>query len=176
MSGKIIAVLAALLMVAVGGAAFMYGGSGTNEHGDGGTNEGQPSAAVEEAAGEPQDEGSGSGGGVEEQSGGSAISAVPGLSIAFVSGTEGCCSIAFDEGSGEYAITFSGISEDTEYQVSGTLNGCIEVDAGDDFDFHEAVLWETGDFHAGPGGFVIAEKVSVKFIHGAEIRHILQKH
>ena len=70
-----------------------------------------------------------------EQSGGSAVSDVPGLSIVYVSGAVGCCSIAQDESTGEYTVTFSGISEDTEYQVSGTLKGCIVVDVGDDCDF-----------------------------------------
>ena len=46
---------------------------------------------------------------------------------------------------------------------------------GDDFDFHEAVLRETGNFHAGTGGFVIAEEISIKLVHDAEIRHIRQE-
>ena len=51
------------------------------------------------------------------------------LTITCVSGTADAYSVK--ESDGEQIITFSGITEDTEYTVSGYLNGSIIIEAGD---------------------------------------------
>lgn len=66
----------------------------------------------------------------EEQS-----ESVSGLTITCVSGTEGCYNITQSSSTGEYTLTFANVSEDTEYKLSGTLSGCIVIDAGDNYDF-----------------------------------------
>jgi len=66
----------------------------------------------------------------EEQS-----ESVSGLTITCVSGTDGCYTITQSSSTGEYILTFANVSEDTEYKLSGTLSGCIVINAGDDYDF-----------------------------------------
>jgi len=51
------------------------------------------------------------------------------LTITYYSGTEDCYTIT--SSNGEYTVTFSGITEDTLYGISGKLTGNIVVDAGD---------------------------------------------
>ena len=58
------------------------------------------------------------------------------LTIVYGSGTADAYSVT--ESGGEQIITFSGLTEDTSYSISGTLKGCIIIDAGD-YDF-ELVL------------------------------------
>jgi len=58
------------------------------------------------------------------------------LKITWESGSKDAYTIT--ESNGEITVTFSGITEDTSYSVSGTLNGNIVIDAGD-YDF-ELVL------------------------------------
>lgn len=47
------------------------------------------------------------------------------LTVTYVSGTEGCCTQTED------TLTFSGVTEDTVYAVSGTFVGKIVIDAGE---------------------------------------------
>ncbi|MBO4569276.1 MAG: carbohydrate-binding domain-containing protein, partial [Candidatus Methanomethylophilaceae archaeon] len=67
----------------------------------------------------------------------SEAASIDGLTVTCVSGTDGIVSYVYDESSGEYTVTFGAISEDTEYSISGVLNGniVVDVDSTETFDF-----------------------------------------
>ncbi len=56
------------------------------------------------------------------------------FTITCESGTSGCYNIVEDDYGG-YTVTFGAVTEDSEYSITGTLNGNIVIDAGDDYEF-----------------------------------------
>jgi hypothetical protein len=62
---------------------------------------------------------------------------ISGFDVTCDSGTSGIASYAYDSDTGEYTVTFGTITEDTEYTVSGVLNGniVIDVDRSETYDF-----------------------------------------
>ena len=62
---------------------------------------------------------------------------ISGFDVTCDSGTSGIASYSYDSSTGEYTVTFGTITEDTEYTVSGVLNGniVIDVDRSETYDF-----------------------------------------
>ncbi len=62
---------------------------------------------------------------------------IDGFDVTCDSGTSGIVSYAYDSSTGEYTVTFGTITEDTEYTVSGALDGniVIDVDPSETYDF-----------------------------------------
>jgi len=129
MNGKLIAVLAAVMMVALGGAVFVYGT--LNESGTGSSTSGDSDSAVSQTDDDDSlEDDSGSWTGTEV-----AVDEASGVTLSYVSGTENCYTVTRNSTTGEYTVAFSGITEDTVFLISGTLNGCITVDVDDSYDF-----------------------------------------
>ena len=129
MSGTTTAILAILMVAAIGGSVLICAGAGmfdtpATEEPD--TEVPDATQPEEEEEGEPS---------TEPEEGGDPVDTVSGLIITYVSGTKDCYTITQNASTGEYTVTFSGVTEDTEYKLSGTLSGCIVIDAGDDYDF-----------------------------------------
>ena len=127
MSQKITALLAVAMILAVGGAVFVYGGMGSTGDSDSDTSVSASSAtdsddSVEDDSDAWKDEGT------------AVTDSVTGLVITYVSGTEDCYTIT-ENSTGEYTLTFSGITEDTVYMISGTLNGNIVIETDEECDF-----------------------------------------
>ena len=51
------------------------------------------------------------------------------------SGTADAFTVTLDPSTSEYTLTFTTIAEDTEYSVSGTLDGNVVIDVGDSYKF-----------------------------------------
>lgn len=58
-----------------------------------------------------------------------AVEAIDGLTITYVSGTADDCTLYFNS-NGEYTVKFGAVTTDTVYRLAGTLNGNIAVAAG----------------------------------------------
>ena len=130
MSVNTTALLAILLAAAIGGGVLVCAGTGifdtsTDDQDIEVPDVPQPEDPEEE---EPSTE-------PEEDDDDDPADTVSGLTITYVSGTKDCYTITQSTSTGEYTVTFSGVTEDTEYKISGTLSGCIVIDAGDDYDF-----------------------------------------
>lgn len=134
MTGKITAIAAVILLLAAGGAVFVYGGSGllgtsdSSSTGSDSYSDGGASSQTDDDDATEDDSSAWSGTDV-------IVDEASGITLTYVSGTENCYTITQNSSTKEYTIAFSGITEDTVYLISGTLNGCITVDAGDDYDF-----------------------------------------
>ena len=139
MNGKTVLVALLLAAIAIGGAAvYMMGSSGnSNTSDDNGVSE---VIATGDGTGTTEKDDTSSSSGTEEitlDTGEDSSAVNTGdLQIACESGTAGAYTIT--ESDGEVTVTFSGITEATSYSISGTLNGCIVIEAGS-FDF-ELVL------------------------------------
>lgn len=57
------------------------------------------------------------------------------FNIVYSSGSDNCYKIVQDSASGEYIITFSNMTSDTVYSISGILNGSIVINGSDDYKF-----------------------------------------
>ena len=128
MQSKMFAVMAAIMMVALGGAVFVYGGSLSQDSTSVSSNGGAAVSVTDDDDTEEDDSSSWSGTDV-------VTDGASGLTLTYVSGTEDCYSITYNTSTGEYTVAFSGITEDTVYMVSGTLTGSITIDAGEEHDF-----------------------------------------
>jgi len=132
MTNKITAILAAVILVAVGGAVFVYGGSVENSILDSNIvtsdNEGNTVSQTDDDDSEDDDSTTWSGTDV-------VIDGTPGITLTYVSGTEGCYAITQNSTTNEYTVTFSGIAEDTTYMISGSFSGCIVIDVSENWDF-----------------------------------------
>ena len=130
MNGKITAVAAVILLLAAGGAVFAFGGSdliGTSDSSSSGSN-GNATSQTDDDDNEEDDSSTWSGIDV-------VVDGASGVTLTYVSGTENCYTITQNDHTNEYTITFSGITEDTVYLISGTLTGCVKVDVSEDYDF-----------------------------------------
>ncbi|MBE6518461.1 MAG: carbohydrate-binding domain-containing protein [Thermoplasmata archaeon] len=121
MEGKTTTIIAIVALVAIilGGVALISIGQ---DNGGNSGNEGEvPSGG---------DSGS-------DDSGSSDITSAFSVNITCTKGTEGCYTIT--QSGSEYTITFSGITENTAYSISGEMTGNIIIDAtdgsGNEFDF-----------------------------------------
>ncbi len=67
----------------------------------------------------------------------SGTDSIAGLTVSCVSGTSGITSYDYSQTTGEYTVTFGTIKADTEYSMSGNLNGniVIDVDPTGTYDF-----------------------------------------
>ena len=130
MSGKITAIAAMILLLAAGGAVFICGGTdllGTSDSNSVSvSDEGKTSQSDDD---DNLDDDSSTWSGTDV-----IVDDASGITLTYVSGTEDCYRITQNGSTGEYTITFSGLTEDTVYLISGTLTGCIRVDA-DGYDF-----------------------------------------
>lgn len=139
MKGKTVLVAMLLAAIAIGGAAvYMMGSPGNNNTSDDNgvyevivTGDGTGTTEIDEASSSSGTEKIT----VDTGEDSSAVNTGD-LQIACESGTAGAYTIT--KGDGEVIVTFSGITEATSYSISGTLNGCIVIEAGS-FDF-ELVL------------------------------------
>ena len=107
--------VAAIIVIALGAAVFVMGGNDKSGSDSGSTD----------------DSGSGSGDDSGTDTGTTEVTTVDGLTVTYESGTDGIVKYAKSSSTGEYTVTFGNVAADTEYTVSGTLNGGIVVDAGD---------------------------------------------
>ncbi len=113
-----IAILAIALIAAIGIGVFAMGlGGGSSDNG-GGSDDTSDSGT----------EGEGTEGGGNTGDGTTSTDTYGDLSVEYVSGTSGCYTITTSNGL--TTLTFSNVTEDTEYKVSGTMTGNIYVDAG----------------------------------------------
>ena len=128
MSPKIIALLAMVMVLSVGGAIFVYESTGgianTSSNGSNAT------SATDDDDSEDDDSDTWKDSGTDV-----VVDTASGLTLTYVSGTEQCYTITQNSSTGEYTITFSGITEDTVYMISGTLTGNIVVDVSEEYDF-----------------------------------------
>lgn len=129
MNGKTLAVIAVALIVAVSACAVIImqmGNDDSSKQGSGGSSEGPSTEETTEQIIDPVIYGD--------------------LEIVCVSGSESCYTLS--ESNGITTLSFSGITEDTEYKISGTMTGHITIDSGD-FDFKLSLsgfsLISTGD-------------------------------
>ena len=127
MSPKILALIAAAIVLSVGGAVCFYGSTGGNT--DTLTVSGGATSAADEDDNEEDDSGTWKDSGIDT------IDTASGLTLTYVSGTEQCYTITQNSSTHEYTVTFSGITEDTVYMISGTLTGNIVIDVSEDYDF-----------------------------------------
>lgn len=132
MSPKILAVLAVIMVASVGAAVFVYGSMEDTGTTDTDTpNDGNGSVSpVDEDDNEEDDSGTWADSGTVEE-----VNDASGLTITYVSGTEGCYEITQNSTTHEYTVTFSGITEDTVYMISGSLTGSVVVNVSEDYDF-----------------------------------------
>jgi len=125
MNGSILAVIAIAAIAVIGGAVFFMGGNQSDDSSETTVNETTRDTVSEIDTGESSDQGASN---AENNT-----SSDYAFTITYVSGTENAYQIT--SSSGQYTVTFSGISADTEYSIAGVLNGNIVIDAGDyDFD------------------------------------------
>ena len=129
MTGKFTAILAAMMLIAVGAAVFVYGGPGMTGSDSASTSDSTTTISQTDDDDSCEDDSS-TWSGTDV-----VVDAASGITLTYVSGTEGCYTITQNSSTGEYTISFSGITEDTVYLISGTLKGCITVDVSEDFDF-----------------------------------------
>ena len=125
MNPKILAVLAAIGLVAVAGGTFLIGWPSSEDSSDSTTTY----VTYTDTDDDEEEDDTETWTATETDA-----DTISGFSIVYSSGTEGCYSAVL-QSNGEYVITFSGITEDTVYLISGTLNGSIVIDAGDEYDF-----------------------------------------
>ena len=132
MTGKMTAILAVLMLVAVGGAVFVYGGSLTNTASVSNTvasDSGDNAVSTTDEDDEEEDDST-------DWSGTDVVvDGTSGITLTYVSGTADCYTITQNSTTKEYTVTFSGITEDTVYMISGTLSGCVKIDVDDSYDF-----------------------------------------
>lgn len=132
MTGKITAILAAILLLAAGGAVFVYGGSLSGSVSDSETSASDSGDSAVPLTDEDDSE-------VDDSAEWTGTDVVTdgdlGITLTYVSGTEDCYAITQNITTKEYTVTFSGMTEDTVFMISGTLNGCVIVDADDGIDF-----------------------------------------
>ncbi len=57
------------------------------------------------------------------------IDSIDGLTVTYVSGTDATWKY-YSISNGEYAVIFSGLTEDSEYSITGSLTGYVSADAG----------------------------------------------
>ena len=129
MTGKFTAILAAMMLIAVGAAVFVYGGPGMTGSDSASTSDSTTTISQTDDDDSCEDDSS-TWSGTDV-----VVDAASGITLTYVSGTEGCYTITQNSSTGEYTISFSEITEDTVYLISGTLIGCITVDVSEDFDF-----------------------------------------
>ena len=127
MSNKIMAILAAIIVIAAGSAVFVFGGL---EGSSSSSSTVYKTSAYDADDSETDDSDSWT----STAGSTTAVDSVSGLTITYVSGPEGCYSTVLNS-NGEYTVTFSGITEDSVYLVSGTLNGNIVVEVDEAYDF-----------------------------------------
>ena len=128
MSPKILALIAMAIVLSVGGAIFVYGSlGGTADTSSDGSN---ATSVTDEDDSEDDDSGTWKDSGVDV-----VVDAASGLTLTYVSGTEQCYTITQNTSTNEYTVTFSGITEDTIYMISGTLTGNIVINVSEDCDF-----------------------------------------
>ena len=128
MSPKILALMAMALVLSVGGAVFVYGslGGAVNSTSDGSN----ATSATDDDDSEDDDSGTWKDSGTDV-----VVDGASGLTLTYVSGTEQCYTITQNTSTNEYTVTFSGITEDTIYMISGTLTGNIVINVSEDYDF-----------------------------------------
>ena len=126
MNPKILAVLAAIGLVAVAGGTFLIGWSSSDDGSDSST-----TTYVTYTDTDDDDEEDDTETWTATETDADTIS---GFVITYSSGTKGCYTAVL-QSNGEYVISFSGITEDTVYLISGTLNGSIVIDVDEDYDF-----------------------------------------
>ena len=128
MSPKILALIAMALVLSVGGAVFVYGslGGAVNSTSDGIN----ATSATDDDDSEDDDSGTWKDSGTDV-----VVDGASGLTLTYVSGTEQCYTITQNTSTNEYTVTFSDITEDTIYMISGTLTGYIVIDVSEDYDF-----------------------------------------
>ena len=128
MSPKILALIAMAIVLSVGGAVFVYGslGGAVNSTSDGIN----ATSATDDDDSEDDDSGTWKDSGTDV-----VVDGASGLTLTYVSGTEQCYTITQNTSTNEYTITFSGITEDTIYMISGTLTGNIVINVSEDYDF-----------------------------------------
>lgn len=126
MNPKILAVLAAIGLVAVAGGTFLIGWSSSDDGSDSSTT---TYVTYTDTDDDDEEDDTETWTATETDS-----DTISGFVITYSSGTEGCYTAVL-QSNGEYVITFSGITEDTVYLISGTLNGSIVIDVDEDYDF-----------------------------------------
>ena len=119
MKATVIIVAVLLAAAAIAGAALVMGGTGSNQGGS--AIEGEDSRIDDTTIDTGEDP---------------SVTNDGDFTVTYVSGTKDAYTIS--KSNGETKVVFSGITEDTSYSISGTLNGCIVIEAGD-YDF-ELVL------------------------------------
>ena len=86
--------------------------------------------------------------------------------INYISGTQNAYSVVQND-NGEYTLTFNAISSDTVYQISGTLNGNIVIDVGDNYKFELELCGITiTSEHNSPIVILSADKVTLTAKNG----------
>ena len=155
MNGSILAVIAIAAIAVIGGAVFFMGGNLNDDSSETTVNETIRDTVTEIDTGESSDQGASN----AENNTSSDYT----FTITYVSGTENAYQIT--SSSGQYTVTFSGISADTEYSIAGVLNGNIVIDAGDyDFDLD---LKDTEHI------IILTEDLE-KFLSKTEVRYYLE--
>ena len=132
MSTKIMAILAVILVAAAGGAVFAFGSVDDSGSSDDSTSSDDGNAVSQTDDDDSEDDDSST---WKDTGTDVVVDGASGVTLTYVSGTEACYEITQNSTTHEYTLTFSGITEDTVYMISGTLTGSIVINVNEDYDF-----------------------------------------
>ena len=124
MSTKIMAILAVILVAAAGGAVFAFGSVDDSGSSDDSTSSDDGNAVSQTDDDDSEDDDSST---WKDTGTDVVVDGASGVTLTYVSGTEACYEITQNSTTHEYTLTFSGITEDTVYMISGTLTGSIVI-------------------------------------------------
>ena len=143
MNVPISALLVALVLVVAGGTAavlIMNGGQHVTDDTavtdtDGQTQNDGPEGTDDDGdSDDPSSGGQSDDTGTDDTGTSETVTEYP-FTVTCESGTADAFTVTLDSSTSEYTLTFTTVTEDTEYSVSGTLNGNIVIDAGDSYEF-----------------------------------------